>query len=92
MCLLQARGMLTIFWVNCSNYLLSMILTKEIWDMIPLKKWSGKNLLNKHLKEFGCVLWDHIPNDKINKLDSKGCDCIMMGYSEELKAYIFTYN
>jgi hypothetical protein len=37
---------------------------------------------------FGCVSWDRISDDFINKLDEKAHACIMMGYFEESKAYL----
>jgi hypothetical protein len=36
---------------------------------------------------FGCVAWAHISDDYMKKLDAKSHACIMMGYSEESKAY-----
>jgi hypothetical protein len=80
--------MLTKFWekvVYFSNYLLYLIPTEVVWDMTPLKKWSGRKASIKHLKTFGCIAWAHIPDDKRRKLDANSHVCIMMGYFKESK-------
>jgi hypothetical protein len=55
--------------------------------MTPLEKWSGRKPSVGHLKMFGCIVWAHILDDKRKKLDAKSHACIMVGYSDESKAY-----
>jgi hypothetical protein len=89
-CLLQAKGPSTKFCVDvvyCSNYLLNLIPTKVVWNVTPIEKWSGRKPSIGHLGIFGCIAWAHIPIDRRKKLDAKNLACIMMSYSEELKAY-----
>jgi hypothetical protein len=52
-----------------------------------VKKWSGRKPSVGHLRTFGCIAWAHILDDRRKKLDVKSHACIMMGYSEESKAY-----
>ena len=40
-----------------------------------------------HLKVFGCVAYAHVPDELRKKLDKKGWKCILVGYSEDTKAY-----
>ena len=40
-----------------------------------------------HLKVFGCVIYSHVPDELRKKLDKKGQKCILVGYSEDTKAY-----
>ena len=40
-----------------------------------------------HLKFFGCVAYDHVPNELKNKLYKKGHKCIFVGYYEDTKSY-----
>ena len=80
----------TNFWdevVYYANYLLHQVLVKKIGLVTPIEKWWSKKPLVGHLKTFGCVAWDHISDDCWKKLDAKRHVCIMMGYSEESKAY-----
>jgi hypothetical protein len=62
-------------------------LTKVVWDVTLVEKWSGRKPSVEHLRTFGCIAWAHILDDRRKKLDAKSHACIMMGYSEELKAY-----
>jgi hypothetical protein len=40
-----------------------------------------------YFKIFGCIVYVHIPNNKITKLDDKSLKCVFLGVSGELKAY-----
>jgi hypothetical protein len=87
---LQAKYMPPRFWdevVYGENYLLKFISTQVIPSMNPVEQWCGKNPLVGHLCVFGCVSLVHIYDDYRNKLDAKSYACIMIGYSEESKAY-----
>jgi hypothetical protein len=89
-CFLQAKGLLTRFWeeaIYFSNYLLNLILTKVVWNMTLFEKWSGRKPSVGHLKTFGCIMWAHILDDKMEEVGCKESCLYLMGYSEELKAY-----
>lgn len=88
-CLLQAKEP-TKFWAEIiyyANYLLSLVPTRAINHVTPIKKWCAKKPLVDHLEMFVCIAWAHISNDCRKKLDAKNHVCIMIGYSEEFKAY-----
>jgi hypothetical protein len=53
-----------------------------------VEKWSGRKPSLGHLRTFGCIEWDHILDDRREKLDANSHACIIMGYFEELKAHI----
>jgi hypothetical protein len=67
------------FWpevVNWSVYVLNRSPTLAVKDVTPEKAWSG-------IKP--CV--DHVPDSQIKKLDNKSFKCVLLGVSEESKAY-----
>lgn len=89
-CLLQGKDLPTKFWdetVYCANYLLNRISIRETSQVNPVEKWCGKKYSIYHLKMFGCVSLQHIPDDYRKKFDAKTHGCIMMGYSKQWKAY-----
>jgi hypothetical protein len=53
----------------------------------PKEAWSGLKPSVDHFHIFGCVSHVHIPNNKRVKLDAKSFKCILLGVSEESKAY-----
>jgi hypothetical protein len=53
----------------------------------PKEAWSGLKPSVDHFRIFGCVSHVHIPNNKRVKLDAKSFKCILLGVSEESKAY-----
>ncbi|MCO5607225.1 hypothetical protein L7F22_061418 [Adiantum nelumboides] len=40
-----------------------------------------------HLQVFGYLAFTHVPDEKRKKLDDKSRRCILVGYSDESKAY-----
>lgn len=73
--------------IYCSNYLLNRISTQFVPSMTPVERWYGKKSSVGHLRVFGFVSRAHILDDCRKKLDAKSRSCILMGYSEESKAY-----
>lgn len=70
--------------------------TVRIVNFIPCKAtkekspewlWSDREPDYSTLKVFGCTAFAHVPNQKRNKLDDKGIECIFVGYSDTSKAY-----
>ncbi len=57
--------------------------TTSIHGMTLEEKFIGKKPDVSHLKVFGCIVYVHVPNEKISKLDPKAEKCIFIGYSLE---------
>ena len=55
--------------------------------MTPEEAWSGIKPSVEHFRVFGCVSHVHIPDAKRTKLEDKNFSCILLGVSEESKAY-----
>jgi len=50
-------------------------------------EWSGVKLFVAHFRVFGCISHVHVPDSKRTKLDDKSVICVLLGVSEESKAY-----
>lgn len=55
--------------------------------MTPEEDWSGSKPSVEHFRVFGCLAYVHVPDSKRIKLDDKSMKCILLGVSEESKAY-----
>ena len=49
--------------------------------------WSGVKPTVEYFKVFGCLAHVHIPNQKRIKLDDKSIQFVLLGVSDESKAY-----
>lgn len=77
------------FWaeaINTAAYIVNRSPCRVL-DKTPEEVWSGKCPDLSHLRVFGCKAMMHIPKQKRRKFDPKSCQCIMLGYSEQSKAY-----
>lgn len=61
--------------------------TLVVKDMTPEEAWSGFTPTVDHFRVFGCIGHVHIPDSKRTKLDNKSFKCVLLGLSEESKAY-----
>ncbi|RVW42706.1 Retrovirus-related Pol polyprotein from transposon TNT 1-94 [Vitis vinifera] len=59
---------------------------RTIMNMVR-KAWSGRKPSVDHFRIFGCISHVHVPDHKRVKLDAKSLRCILLGVSEESKAY-----
>ena len=78
------------FWpeaVNWSVYVLNRCPTFAVKNMTPEEAWSGYKPTADHLRIFRCTAYAHIPYKKRKRLDDKGMKCVLLGVSEESKAY-----
>ncbi|RDX87465.1 hypothetical protein CR513_31061, partial [Mucuna pruriens] len=48
--------------------------SKCVCDKTPDEAWSGRRSSIKHLRDFGCIMYAHVPNQLRKKLDEKGCE------------------
>ncbi|XP_076929288.1 putative inactive G-type lectin S-receptor-like serine/threonine-protein kinase SRK [Bidens hawaiensis] len=51
---------------------------------VPMEMWSGMKTSYDNLKVFGCVVYSHISQ---GKLDPRSQKCIMLGYPDGVKGY-----
>jgi hypothetical protein len=53
----------------------------------PEEAWTGERVNLRHLGEFGCISFVHIPGEKSTKCDEKSKECIFMEYYETTQGY-----
>lgn len=71
-----------------SVYLLNRAPTKPLDGRItPKDAWTWVKPSISHLHVFGCIAYMHIPKQNRKKIDEKLMKCILLGYSNEFKAY-----
>ena len=78
------------FWpeaVNWTVHVLNRCPTLAVRDRTPEEAWSGVKPSVEYFRVFGCVSHVHIPDSKRTKLDNKSVSCVLLGVSEESKAY-----
>jgi hypothetical protein len=56
-------------------------------NVTPEEAWSDVKPYVSHFRVFGCLAYAHVPNSQRKKLDPKSIKCILLGVSEESKAY-----
>lgn len=61
--------------------------TLVIKDKIPEEMWSGVKPKVDYFRVFGCLAYVHVLDQKRKKLDDKSIKCVILGVSEESKAY-----
>ena len=55
--------------------------------MVPEEKWSGIKANVECFRVFGSIAHVHIPEQKRTKLDDQCLKCVLLGVSDESKAY-----
>lgn len=61
--------------------------TLAVKDMTPEEAWSGIKPNVDYFRVFGCIGHVHVSDSKRKKLDDKSFQCVLLGMSEESKAY-----
>ncbi len=72
------------FWVKTIKiviYIMNRTPTTTVHGMTPKEKFTSKKPNVSHLKMFGCIIYVHVLDDKISKLDPKAKKCIFIKYS-----------
>ena len=88
--LLNSRRVPKTFWpeaVNCAVHILNKSPTLAVRNKTPEEAWSGTKPSVAHFRVFGCLSYAHVPDSKRTKLDNKSLKCVLLGISEESKAY-----
>lgn len=90
-CLLTEKEMSKILWTEAAkwtNHVINKSLTKAVKEMAPEERWSGLKPTVDYFKVFGSIAHIHIPEKKRTKLDDRSHKCILIGVSDESKAYL----
>lgn len=89
-CLLSEKQMPKSFWPDAARWtahVLNRSFTKAVKDVVPEERWTGIKPKVDYFRIFGSVAHVHIPVQKRIKLDDRSHRCILLGVSEESKAY-----
>ncbi|CAL5432597.1 unnamed protein product [Camellia sinensis] len=89
-CMLFEKRIPKTLWpeaVNWTTYVLNRSPTLVVKNQTPEEAWSGSKPSVEHFRVFGCVAHVHIPDVRRTKLDAKSFTCVLLGVSEESKAY-----
>lgn len=73
--------------MNWAVHMLNRSPTLAVKSKTPEEAWSGRKPSVEHFRVFGCISHAHVPDSKRLKLDNKSLKCILLGVSEESKAY-----
>lgn len=88
--MLAAKNMPKKLWAEAtmwSFYVLNRCPTKNLSNITPQESWSGSKPTAHHFRVWGCLAHVHVPKEKRTKLNHKSFVCILIGMSEESKAY-----
>ena len=78
------------FWpeaVNWTVHILNRGPTLAVKNMTPEEAWGGVKPSVEHFRVFGCISHVHVLDIKRTKLEDKSFTCVLLGVSEESKAY-----
>lgn len=73
--------------VNWAIHVLNRSLTLAVKDVTPEEAWSGNKPYVDYFRVFGCIAYVHTPDARRTKLDDKSVKCVLLGVTEESKAY-----
>ncbi|KAL1197961.1 Retrovirus-related Pol polyprotein from transposon TNT 1-94 [Cardamine amara subsp. amara] len=86
--MLSNAGLERRFWaeaVSTACYLINRGPHTSIKCKIPAEVWSGKSVDYSHLKVFGCTVYYHVSEGKLEPRAKKG---VFMGYGDGVKGYM----
>ena len=78
------------FWpeaVNWTVHVFNRSPTLAVKDSTLEEAWSGVKPNVDYFRVFGCIGHVHVSDSKRKKLDDKSFQCVLLGMSEESKAY-----
>ena len=78
------------FWaeaVQCATYVRNRSPTTALNNKTPFEFWHGRKPDLSNLRVFGCIAYDHVPDEKRRKLQPKAEKCIFVGYPDDTKGY-----
>ena len=71
----------------CATYVLYRCPTKTLQSITPYEAWHDRKPSIEHMRVFGCLAYNLVPQMQRKKLDDKAMKCIFVGYSSESKGY-----
>ena len=89
-CMLTEKQVPKAFWpeaVRWCVHVLNRCPTLAVQNRTPEEAWSGIKPTVEYFRVFGCLAHVHVPNQKRIKLDDKSLQCVLLGVSDESKAY-----
>jgi transposase InsO family protein len=89
-CLLSEKEMPKSLWPEVARWtahVLNRSYTKAVKDMVPEERWTGVKPDVEYFRVFGSIAHVHVPEQKRTKLDNRSHKCILLGVSDESKAY-----
>lgn len=89
-CMLTEKQVPKTFWpeaVRWCVHVLNRCPTLAVQNRTPEEAWSGMKPRVEYFKVFGCLAHVHVPDQKRIKLDDKSIQCVLLGVSDESKAY-----
>ena len=88
--MLQAKKLPKTFWpgaVNWTVHVLNQSPTFAVQNKTLKEAWGKLKPSVDYFRVFGCISHVHVPDSKRTKLDDKSFSCVLLGVSEESKAY-----
>nr|XP_034893821.1 uncharacterized protein LOC118033088 [Populus alba] len=88
--ILTAKQIPKTFWpeaVNWTVHILNRCPTLAVKNKTPAEMWNGHKPSVDYFRVFGCISHVHVPDSKRIKLDARSVKCILLGVSDESKAY-----
>lgn len=89
-CMLTEKQVPKVFWpeaVRWCVHVLNRCPTLAMQNRTPEEAWSGTKPTVEYFRVFGCLAHVHVPDQKRIKLDDKSVRCVLLGVSDESKAY-----
>ena len=89
-CMLAEKQVPKAFWpeaVRWCVHVLNRCPTLAVQNRTPEEAWSGMKPRVEYFRVFGCLAHVHVPDQKRIKLDDKSIQCVLLGVSDESKAY-----
>ena len=87
---LVEKGVPKSFWPEAVNWVIHILNrspTPAVKNITPEEAWSGIKPSVSYFRIFGSIGYVHVPDQQRRKLDDKSVKCVLLGVSEESKAY-----
>lgn len=89
-CMLCEKQVPKSFWPEAAKWtvhVLNQSPTLTVKDKTPEEAWSGLKPKVDYFRVFGCLSHVHVLNTTRTNLDDKSIQCVLLGVSDESKAY-----